>query len=140
MSRRRKRSGRTGTRSIPRRIEELGLSSYREYLASAHWKELKARFTASKLVSRDEAGRLQCAVCLRSNLRLSVHHRTYKRLGREWLMDLMMACDDCHKRIHEFAAAGNLWKATKMMQKTRGQPTYFRQEETVSTDEGNPPW
>jgi hypothetical protein len=121
MSRRRNRSkidpethiSKVGVRSIPSRLAELGFGSYREYLASEHWKDLKRRFFASKLISRNSADMFCCGACGETDVRLSVHHRTYKRLGREWLMDLMAVCDGCHETIHENGKNVALWYVTK---------------------------
>jgi hypothetical protein len=110
-----KRHGGTGTASLPSRLQEIGFGSYQAYLASQHWADLKSRFYASKLCSRSERGRPCCVACRRDDVRLSVHHRTYRRLGREWLMDLMVVCDSCHDTCHaatrEFG--WNLWGASK---------------------------
>lgn len=114
-SRRHKRAGRTGVRSLPRRLAELGFGSYREYLASPHWTDVKERFFASRLVSRNSGGKRCCEACRKSDVRLSVHHRTYKRLGKERLIDLMAVCDSCHEEIH-FGPGykENLWASSKL--------------------------
>ncbi len=106
-----RRAGRTGVQSIGRRLSALGFNSYADYLASAHWQELRVRFFASKLMSRVN-GKACCEACRQTNIRLSVHHRTYKRMGAEWLMDLMAVCDDCHKKIHDNGYKGDLWGTT----------------------------
>lgn len=71
----------------------LGFRSYDEYLASEHWADLRRRFYASKLFK----GR--CHACP-SRTGLNVHHKTYKRLGHEWLQDLVALCRDCHQAVH----------------------------------------
>lgn len=101
----------TGTDTIPRRLARLGFRSYADYLASPHWADVRKRFYASACVSRSPDGKACCAAC-RSTNRLSVHHRTYKRLGHERLTDLMAVCDDCHKVIHGFGYKGDLWGTT----------------------------
>ena len=30
-----------------------------------------------------------------------VHHKTYKRVGHEWMRDLITLCPACHKGVHE---------------------------------------
>jgi hypothetical protein len=65
--------GGRGVSSIPSRLAELGFASYREYLASDHWADVRARFSRSKLVTRDAAGRLCCAGCLQSDIKIAVH-------------------------------------------------------------------
>jgi 5-methylcytosine-specific restriction endonuclease McrA len=79
-----------GAASIPARIAALGFGDYREYLASPHWIEMQARV-------REE--RRCCEACTATN-GLQVHHKTYKRLGRERLRDLTLLCGECHKWIH----------------------------------------
>ena len=100
--RRRKRRGDSlsaGTKSIPARLRILGFASYREYLASPHWAEVKLRF--------GEHSPRQCAACHKPNIRLALHHKTYKRLGREKMDDLVYLCDGCHQEVHR-SAKGSL--------------------------------
>lgn len=40
-----------------------------------------------------------CILCAAKE-KLQVHHRTYERLGRERLNDLIVLCDNCHARYH----------------------------------------
>lgn len=68
------------------------VEDYGEYLLSAHW-----------IAKRKEAfechGR-KCHDCgAKGNL--EVHHKTYRRLGREKMKDLQVLCKDCHKTRHE---------------------------------------
>lgn len=44
-----------------------------------------------------------CCFC-NSTERLNVHHRTYERLERERLADLIVICRDCHAKHHDKAA------------------------------------
>lgn len=93
--------------------------NYLEYLKSEHWSLVRKRFFRSKLVSRNSSGKLCCEGCGKSDIKLSVHHRTYKRLGRERLIDLALVCDDCHTLIHT-SYKSNLWKTTtKVLRKRR---------------------
>ena len=59
------------------------------YLRSAHWRARRAR-----AITR--AG-YRCERC-RARGRLEVHHRTYRRLGRERDRDLQALCATCHDR------------------------------------------
>ncbi len=86
---------------------------YRDYINSPEWRRVRARYWASKLPQA-------CYVCnapRRAGMHL--HHRTYKNLGSERLMDLVPVCPSCHDRIHEVyrtipaAARNGLWGATK---------------------------
>jgi hypothetical protein len=111
----------SGTRSLPVRLAQLGYSSYQEYLASNHWAELRRRFYASKLSSRTVEGEHCCRACLRDDVWLSVHHLTYKRIGRERLKDLMLVCDPCHKSIHRSGHKGSLWsQSNRVVRVKRG--------------------
>jgi 5-methylcytosine-specific restriction endonuclease McrA len=67
--------------------------TYRQYLQSPHWHDVRKRFWNSKLCDGT------CEVCGGTE-RLQVHHNTYKRIGNERLNDLVLLCDDCHKEAH----------------------------------------
>lgn len=91
------------------KLRSLGYSSYREYLSGDHWQDVRRRYWASKL-----AKKACCAGCGATS-KLNLHHRTYKRIGEEWLTDLILACRDCHGEIHDFEAVEqvHVWRATK---------------------------
>lgn len=65
--------------------------AYLQYLQSDEW---KARSDAAKA----RAG-YRCQLC-NSTAKIETHHRTYERLGHEDDADLIVLCDDCHKRFH----------------------------------------
>ncbi len=65
---------------------------YAEYLRSPEWQQ--RRFQALH-----EAGD-RCQVC-NSDGDLEVHHRTYERIGREELGDLIVLCRACHQLFHD---------------------------------------
>jgi 5-methylcytosine-specific restriction endonuclease McrA len=67
--------------------------TYKEYLASEHWRDVKDRFMKSKF-------RKKCFVCGSKN-KLNLHHKTYIRVGNEYLTDLCLLCEECHKKVHE---------------------------------------
>ena len=104
----------TGTESIPARLRELGYSSYKEYLNSQHWKEVKARYFRSKLVPKNVLGDFKCAYC-EETTGLSVHHLTYKSLGNEKLHHLILLCRKHHEIAHDInrEVGKDLWKSTK---------------------------
>jgi hypothetical protein len=84
--------------------------NYREYLKSPEWKATKIRYLKSKLPK-------ECGVCgaAWSNA-MQFHHKTYKRLGREKLMDIVPVCDPCHLRVHALHEERNrrdLWGCLK---------------------------
>jgi hypothetical protein len=57
--------------------------TYAQYLNSEHWQDVRARFWAGRLHNGT------CSCCGGRN-KLQVHHRTYRRIGREWLNDLRL--------------------------------------------------
>lgn len=104
----------SGTDSIPARVRRLGYSSYSEYLRSSHWEDVKRRYRASKLPKK-------CYIC--GDTKYELHHRTYKNMGSERLMDFVPLCRKCHGGIHQYIRDNshksrlNLWSATKMYKK-----------------------
>lgn len=79
--------------------------TYREYLASDHWKELRARYYARYP--------RQCKAC-GATRDIQLHHRTYKRLGKEWLMDLVPLCAEHHKALHDAEPdMRGMWQKTR---------------------------
>ena len=119
--------------SIPERLRILGYSSYRSYLMSSHWQDVRRRFYASKLVYRVN-GQPCCDACRRMR-KLSLHHRTYARLGQERLNDLMLVCDECHKMIHDRPMV-DLWRTSKLIvqHKLMGRPLSCRSEKVTRSD------
>jgi len=78
--------------TLHRRLLKLGYYSYADYLKSGHWTDLRKRFFRSGLQKH----------CFCSNRRVQLHHRTYCRLGREFLNDLVAMCDTHHKLFHDY--------------------------------------
>ncbi len=72
-------------------IWALSEMPYEEYMATDHWKNKRS----AKLASC----RYACQIC-NSNDRLTVHHRTYERMGHEDLEDLTVMCRRCHGIFH----------------------------------------
>ncbi len=66
------------------RLADLGYENYRAYLQGDHWEDVRKRFWASKLPKT-------CGGCGAAH-GLHLHHRTYKRIGAEWLTDLILVC------------------------------------------------
>jgi hypothetical protein len=50
-----------------------------------------------------------------SRRRLTIHHRTYERLGHEHRADVKVLCWDCHRRHH----AGDPWRYSRPRLPTR---------------------
>lgn len=64
---------------------------YTVYLRSPLWR-LRRRIWIVRAGGR-------CQRC-RSRRRLTIHHRTYQRLGHERRADVTVLCWDCHRRHH----------------------------------------
>ena len=66
---------------------------YKEYLQSPQWKSLTAK-------KRKEAGN-KCQLCNDGEVTLHVHHRTYENIYKESMEDLIVLCENCHKKFHD---------------------------------------
>ncbi len=96
--------------------------NYHQYIHSEAWRETKKRFYKSKLVKRNELGQPFCFSCKRSDMPLDVHHKTYKTLGKERLMDLALLCRECHNLVHELhkmRPQNGLWNASNKIIRSR---------------------
>jgi len=80
-----------GKRTVKRGAE------YYAYLRSDAWYEVKLRYLQSKLPKN-------CYICAAPWSNAFVfHHRTYKNLGCERLMDIVPVCRPCHDIVHASA-------------------------------------
>lgn len=73
--------------------------AYEKYLASDAWQVKRARV----IERAGGATEGKCERCERSVKEFGwfeVHHKTYRRLGWEWLRDLEALCPKCHREIH----------------------------------------
>lgn len=72
--------------------QAVGRPQYEAHIGSAAWKTGAARLGELK------ASGFRCRTCYASaeEAELQVHHRTYKRFGRERQGDLTTLCVDCH--------------------------------------------
>ena len=75
------------------RLSALGFAKYKDYIASEHWKAVRAAYAAS---SKPQT----CPCGARAN---HLHHLTYGSLGRERLDDLVPLCEKHHDRVHNSA-------------------------------------
>lgn len=66
--------------------------SYDAYILSEEWQKFRKRYFGSGMP------RL-CLAC-GSSRRITLHHMTYSRLGREMLTDVCPLCRTCHERLH----------------------------------------
>jgi phage terminase large subunit GpA-like protein len=86
--------------SLGHRIRNLGFNNYNEYLRSDHWNKIKRKYRMSRK-------RPQHCWCCGSKNNLQLHHKTYKRLGKEKLNDLLLICDECHSQLHNLVKRDN---------------------------------
>ena len=70
----------------------MNKTQYHAYLRSPEWQALRLR-----VLKRDG---YKCAHCGASKP-LDVHHKTYERVGRERMRDLVALCRECHEAEHE---------------------------------------
>jgi hypothetical protein len=87
-------------------LARLGHRAYADYLASPRWQELRLRYARSSRPKR-------CAVC--HDPAYQLHHRTYRRLGRERLDDLLPLCRRHHDELH--AAGLPLWDGHRILRR-----------------------
>jgi hypothetical protein len=82
----------TGPGSLGPRLKILGYNNYSSYLSGTHWRSLREFYI-------DERGISCTGECGRDGTQL--HHKTYERLGKELLDDLVLLCSDCHSSLHK---------------------------------------
>ncbi len=73
-------------------LNRLGFQSLQEYRTSELWRETKWRYRSSDYPQR-------CLIC--GSRDFDLHHRTYARLGKEELFDLVALCRLHHDQLHE---------------------------------------
>lgn len=79
-------------------------AGYRAYIQSKEWRAVRERYWASKMPK-------ECYCCGRPrHSGMHLHHRTYKNLGNERLMDLVPVCKGCHADIHYLYDSDEKWK------------------------------
>lgn len=90
---------------------------YQSYIQSPTWRAVRRRYWESKLPKF-------CYGCelpwLTFNQGMHVHHRTYKNLGNERLMDLIPLCQRCHSATHALIKTHHrsLWGAARQLRKS----------------------
>ena len=96
---------------------------YLSYIRSLEWAKKKRMFFSSSMWKNNPPGNesgWKCYCCEADNVPLDVHHRSYKRLGRENIaVDLVAVCRLCHEEIHLVGKRDKIdvWKATKKVRK-----------------------
>lgn len=89
---------------------------YYEYLKSEAWRNKKIAYLKSALPKN-------CHVCgLSWDNSFVFHHKTYKTLGNERLMDIAPTCRPCHQQIHDYleratSPKATLWNAGKRVKR-----------------------
>ena len=78
--------------------------TYRDYLKSDHWRELKKH----KLKRTEK----KCAICGTLN-QIDCHHVLYKNIHDVTTADLRWLCRPCHERAHELIRAGQVRPSKK---------------------------
>ncbi len=76
-----------------------GFKSYGEYFESGRWREKAAEYSRSNLPQN-------CLVCHHHQFRL--YHRTFTRIGNEFLLDLVPLCGKCHGKIMGYLRRENI--------------------------------
>ncbi|WP_354005557.1 HNH endonuclease [Paenibacillus polymyxa] len=94
-------------------------TTYKDYLGGRHWQNVRKRFAESKFKN-------ECNVCKSKN-KLNLHHKSYKRVGKERLNDLVYLCESCHNKAHELLKGEhsqkiNLWNINRRMRKRKDNP------------------
>jgi hypothetical protein len=74
-------------------LEALGFSSYRKYLKSPQWAEIRTR-------AREVHSSSRCRLCAKKR-RLVAHHHAYtpQNLAGESLEHIYLVCSRCHKTV-----------------------------------------
>ena len=73
-------------------IEKKEYDKYKKYLLSKAWEKVR------KLAF--EFYQYNCCAC-GSRYNLQVHHRNYKNLYKETMIDVMLLCESCHEEHHK---------------------------------------
>lgn len=73
-------------------INILKTMPYQEYLQTEHWR--------NKRKSALKRAKYKCQLC-NNKENLQVHHNTYENRGNEKDEDLIVLCEDCHKKFHD---------------------------------------
>lgn len=72
--------------------------SYDRYIESAEWKAFRQRYFKKMPKT--------CLAC-EGQSRITLHHITYDRFGREKLTDVVPLCFDCHEKLHRHHTKSN---------------------------------
>jgi len=96
--------------------------TYEDYLKTDHWKDVRKRYWKSKLHNG------KCYAC-QKGVELQLHHKTYRRMGNEWLNDFCLLCAQCHKDTHKVERdrpGGILFGAAKRLKKNLAKQRAYK--------------
>ena len=96
-------------RRIKRKIKKK--RSYKEYLKSNTWKTKR-----DKVIKRANN---KCEIC-KKNRAWQVHHKTYKRIFKERLCDLLATCGTCHRGEHDLLSDEEIEMAVLKLSESEG--------------------
>ena len=94
-------------------LRKIGYTNYQDYLKSEHWNDVKNRAKKSKLLGGKNK---KCSVC-NKNFGLTLHHKTYKTLGKERLNHLCWLCFYHHELVSKKFAKNGIgnWSGYKIL-------------------------
>lgn len=117
--------GTPGNRTVSR-------AEYRDYIQSPAWRATRQRYFTSRMPQA-------CYVCgTPRKPGMHLHHRTYKNLGAERLMDLVPVCPGCHELIHAiFDADRPRWEREGLWYATKKARTIVHKVSSRITEYGN---
>jgi hypothetical protein len=98
--------------------------NYDQYIQTEHFKNLKKKYNESGLSKL-------CQKC-NNNISYDFYHRTYKRLGHEYLIDIIPLCKNCHeesKNIFNIRKKGKKKILRKLLYPYCFDPTRMAKEE-----------
>ena len=78
-------------------LRRAGYSTLQAYRSSAAWRALVDRYSLHPKLP------MCCISC--DALQCRLYHRTYQRLGCEWLTDMVPLCDRCSEWVAEYLKA-----------------------------------
>lgn len=101
------------------KLRELNIPTYKEYLQSKYWKDIKERMYSSKVVK-------ECFCCQKTN-NLDIHHRKYKAKDIDTLniTNLVYLCRNCHIEVHRQQKEN---KALTINQATKRLRRYYKKK------------
>lgn len=103
-------------------------SGYQTYIRSPAWRRVRQRFIASKLPK-------VCHGCGEDwGTGDHLHHRTYKNLGNERLIDLVPLCAPCHDAVHELYDSDPKWRRWGLWHTTKVALKYRRRGKSAVYD------